>query len=101
MARDRADRIAADFKLGPDLREAIYQENIRHFLRVRNYLEQIHDNMDNEVESYAVAVGALLPDDATRDRWLLVYRDYFPKGPPPPPPPQGPSNEPHSRLSKP
>ncbi|MCC8165889.1 MAG: hypothetical protein LIQ31_07015 [Planctomycetes bacterium] len=89
MARDRADRIAADLNLGPELRNEIYEENIRHFLRVREKLEQLHDILDDEVESYALTVGALMPDDRTRNRWLLVYRKYFPKGPPPPPPPQG------------
>lgn len=55
---------------------------------VAQCFEEMRDVVDVELARYANKIAPLIKDEKSRQRWMIRYRDYFPKGPPPPPMPR-------------
>lgn len=91
LAGRAAKKIQRDFNLDETTYKRVRGEIVTMVLSVHRKMTEAREDTGGIIQQYTDNIADMMPDDASRERWLKDARNYVPVPPPMPKPPKQPT----------
>lgn len=87
LAERVANKVQRDFQLDETTRRRVRDEIAAMVINAHKKLSEVNDETGIIIRRHTENIADMMPDDASRERWLRDAGKYVPVPPPIPPPP--------------